>query len=46
MPEAQLDRFMFNILIDYPSFEEEQDIVKANTTSGKQDQQNIITKED
>ena len=46
LPEAQLDRFMFNILIDYPSFEEEQDIVKANTTSTKQDLQNIITKED
>ena len=46
LPEAQLDRFMFNILIDYPSFEEEQDIVKANTTSTKHDLQNIITKED
>jgi MoxR-like ATPase len=32
LPEAQLDRFMFSIYIDYPSFEEELDIVK-NTTS-------------
>jgi len=33
LPEAQLDRFMFNICIDYPSFNEEINIVK-NTTSG------------
>jgi MoxR-like ATPase len=33
LPEAQLDRFMFNITLDYPSQEEEIDIVK-NTTSG------------
>jgi len=32
LPEAQLDRFMFNIWVDYPSFEEEISIVK-NTTS-------------
>ncbi|MDP4281422.1 MAG: MoxR family ATPase [Bacteroidota bacterium] len=32
LPEAQLDRFMFNIWLDYPSFEEEVNIVK-NTTS-------------
>ncbi len=32
LPEAQLDRFMFNIWVDYPSFEEELNIVK-NTTS-------------
>ncbi len=35
LPEAQLDRFMFNIWVDYPSFEEEISIVK-NTTSDKQ----------
>jgi MoxR-like ATPase len=32
LPEAQLDRFMFSIFLDYPSFQEEVDIVK-NTTS-------------
>jgi MoxR-like ATPase len=32
LPEAQLDRFMFNIWLDYPSFDEELIIVK-NTTS-------------
>jgi MoxR-like ATPase len=31
LPEAQLDRFMFMINLDYPSFEEEKNIVK-NTT--------------
>lgn len=32
LPEAQLDRFMFNIWVDYPSFEEEISIVKNTTT--------------
>jgi MoxR-like ATPase len=34
LPEAQLDRFMFNVWVDYPSFEEELAIVK-NTTGNK-----------
>jgi MoxR-like ATPase len=33
LPEAQLDRFMFNIILDYPSLEEEKQIV--NQTTGK-----------
>ena len=33
LPEAQLDRFMFNIWVDYPSFEEEVQIVKATTSN-------------
>jgi MoxR-like ATPase len=33
LPEAQLDRFMFNIFLDYPSYKQEVEIVK-NTTSG------------
>jgi MoxR-like ATPase len=32
LPEAQLDRFMFNVLLDYPSLEEEVQVVR-NTTS-------------
>ncbi len=32
LPEAQLDRFMFSITVDYPSFEEEMEIVKTTTT--------------
>ena len=31
LPEAQLDRFMFNIWVDYPSYDEELAIVKATT---------------
>ena len=31
LPEAQLDRFMFNVIVDYPSREEERQIVKTTT---------------
>jgi MoxR-like ATPase len=34
LPEAQLDRFMFSIQLDYPSYEEEINVVKS-TTAGK-----------
>jgi MoxR-like ATPase len=33
LPEAQLDRFMFNIIIDYPSYEDELEIVKVTTNT-------------
>lgn len=33
LPEAQLDRFMFNLWLDYPSFQEELNIVKQTTTN-------------
>jgi len=33
LPEAQLDRFMFNVWVDYPSFSEELAIVKATTSN-------------
>lgn len=33
LPEAQLDRFMFNIIVEYPSFEEEVNVVKNTTTA-------------
>lgn len=36
LPEAQLDRFMFAINLDYPSFQEEVDVVKATTTDIQQ----------
>lgn len=32
LPEAQLDRFMFSVYLDYPSFEEEVDVVKSTTS--------------
>src|ERR1700760_1552957 len=41
LPEAQLDRFMFNVSLDYPSFTEELQVVK-NTTSTTQTQVNHI----
>ncbi|MDY7395153.1 AAA family ATPase [Aureibaculum sp. 2210JD6-5] len=31
LPEAQLDRFMFSIFLDYPTYQEEVDIVKSTT---------------
>lgn len=34
LPEAQLDRFMFNVVLDYPSYQEELEVIK-NTTSDK-----------
>ncbi len=37
LPEAQLDRFMFNLVLGYPTFEEEINIVK-NTTSNIKNQ--------
>ena len=33
LPEAQLDRFMFNVWLDYPKFEDEVMVVKNTTTS-------------
>lgn len=35
LPEAQLDRFMFNIFVDYPSFDEELAVVRNTTTVQK-----------
>ena len=35
LPEAQLDRFMFAIKLDYPSFEEEVQVVKRTTSNEK-----------
>src|SRR4029077_12942872 len=35
LPEAQLDRFMFNVLVDYPSQEEELDVVRLTTSIQK-----------
>ncbi|MBI9030425.1 MoxR family ATPase [bacterium] len=43
LPEAQLDRFMFNIIIDYPSYEDELEIVKVTTNTQTQEIKAIIT---
>ena len=41
LPEAQLDRFMFNIRVDYPSSEEELEIMQR-TTGGHQSEVNTV----
>ena len=46
LPEAQLDRFMFNIYVDYPSFEDEITIVKNTTTDLDFNVQNVMTAEE
>lgn len=46
LPEAQLDRFMFNIWVDYPSFEEEVNIVKSTTSDTKIELKKIMSAEE
>ena len=46
LPEAQLDRFMFTINIEYPSREEEVSIVKMTTSSHEKPLSQIISKKD
>jgi MoxR-like ATPase len=43
LPEAQLDRFMFNIPLDYPSYEEEIAVVKGTTSNQKVTLNHIVT---
>jgi MoxR-like ATPase len=43
LPEAQLDRFMFNIPLDYPTYEEEIAVVKATTSNAKVELNHIVT---
>ncbi|MCK6616982.1 MAG: AAA family ATPase [Cyclobacteriaceae bacterium] len=46
LPEAQLDRFMFNILLTYPSMKEEIEVVKNTTTDEPRKVNTILTAED
>jgi MoxR-like ATPase len=46
LPEAQLDRFMFMIKLDYPSYESEVDIVKSTTSELKAKVNSVVTGED
>lgn len=46
LPEAQLDRFMFNIWVDYPKFEDELKVVKSTTSNQKVELNNVITGEE
>lgn len=43
LPEAQLDRFMFNIFLDYPSYEEEVKIVQGTTSGEKKTVNSVVT---
>jgi MoxR-like ATPase len=43
LPEAQLDRFMFNIPLDYPSYTEEVEVVKSTTRDTDVKLSNILT---
>ncbi len=43
LPEAQLDRFMFNVWLDYPTFEQELNIVKNTTNNNVVDLKKIIS---
>ena len=46
LPEAQLDRFMFNLLIDYPNRNEELEIVKNHSTQNPDSIKPVINQED
>lgn len=46
LPEAQLDRFMFNIPLDYPSYEEELQVVKSTTSNQIINLKNIVSSEE
>ncbi|MDP4173648.1 MAG: AAA family ATPase [Bacteroidota bacterium] len=46
LPEAQLDRFMFNLWLDYPSYSEEIEIVKSTTSQYKAELRKILTAEE
>lgn len=46
LPEAQLDRFMFNILLDYPSYNEEIEIVKSTTSDVSVEVNKVVEKEE
>jgi MoxR-like ATPase len=46
LPEAQLDRFMFNIWVDYPKYEDELLVVKSTTSDAKIELKPILSAEE
>jgi len=46
LPEAQLDRFMFNIWLDYPTYNDEIEIVQKTTTTNFVKLENVISGEE
>ena len=46
LPEAQLDRFMFNIILDYPAYEDEITVVKNTTVDKEFELKQVLTAEE
>lgn len=46
LPEAQLDRFMFNLRLDYPSYQEEVDVVRSTTGGSAAKVNTVMTADD
>lgn len=46
LPEAQLDRFMFNLWLDYPALNEELEIIKSTTSDYSPELKKVVAKED
>jgi len=46
LPEAQQDRFMFNILVQYPNEEEEYRIIEATTVNARQPVERVVSGEE
>jgi MoxR-like ATPase len=46
LPEAQLDRFMLNLWLDYPSFDEEVEVVRSTTAGPQEEVETVMTAEE
>jgi len=46
LPEAQLDRFMFNVWLDYPKLEDEYQVVKSTTSNEKVELKKVLSAEE
>jgi len=46
LPEAQLDRFMFNVWLDYPKLEDEFQVVKSTTSNVKVELKKVLSAEE
>ena len=46
LPEAQQDRFMFNIMLDYPGFDDEVNIVKSTIHGAMAEPEQVLTMEE
>jgi MoxR-like ATPase len=46
LPEAQLDRFMLNVWLDYPSFDEEVEVVRSTTAGPQEEVEPVMSAEE